>query len=350
MAPIDVASLLAWRAPPGSFIETKRVLTTPAAVPAPPVPPSCLDGGNCATKEELMKLRDFAKVVDAHLDAPIQLARKARQTFERRACDFRYAELQGKPQELADAYGPLGPLAPGGSYLYEMRHWADSVLMLHRACARNPACSSLLGYLREHPEGDIGSGGSTGRAGSQLHDELRLACQVGKTRAPVPNDSPVWCHDGSCEQPSCRAWWKVIHPDQAMPKPWVDDRIEYDELKDVCSWFEKSRPSSTELNDYQHHIQAAASKLKDQFCSPRWVEGYCGESPTMHRHAECILKTGQRCPHGVVLPDTDLDDTANWEESFKEPKVEMVPFLVLPSDSSHESAKFSRTVLIRGFL
>jgi len=215
-------------------------------------------------------------------------------------------------------------MLPGGSYLYELRQWSDAIHTLQRDCSKDESCHSLLAFLQQHPEADTYNEGFHGKAGSKMYNELRGACQVGKTRSPVPNDSPVWCDDlsGLCEQKSCRQWWRQAHGGRVDTKPWVDDRLEYDDLRDACSWIETDRHQPGEIDEYQRSLEVEQTQRRQQFCSPRWVEGYCTgkEKP---RFAECVLKTGQRCKKGLVVPGSEQDETSNWEEPFKEPPVEM---------------------------
>jgi len=177
--------------------------------------PSCIDSGeNCSSEEDLKKLQKFAAAVDSAMEEDLKAIKKARVRFLRRSCDFQYAQAEDKGELLENTYGPKGPLLPGGSYLFELRRWADAAFMLHRQCNRGMGgCQSLIEYLKEHPEDDIAPGGVHGKAGSKIFTELRKACEVGKTRSPVPNDGPVWCQTdtGLCEQQSCKKWWRKIH-------------------------------------------------------------------------------------------------------------------------------------------
>lgn len=188
-------------------------------------------------------------------------------------------------------------MAAGGSYLYELRQWADSVALLHRACARSGGnCSSLLAYFRNHP------GEDATHTGSQVFDEIKNACQVGKSRAPVPNDSPVWCDEnGVCEQPSCRKWWAEHIPAVKNPRPWHDNRSEYDALKDTCGWVENTPPTTAELNRIQRQLKEDANQIKGQFCAPKWVDGYCGAQ-------EDTADTSK----------SDFNSTRAWKELFEE--------------------------------
>lgn len=289
--------------------------------------PACIDGGgDCDTLADRQQLRAFAKVVDTNLQEALEMARRARGNFERQACDLRYAEMEDKGAELVHIYGPTGPYVKGGSYLYELRAWSDAVALLHRACMRDAGgCTSLIDYLRGHPADDLGTGGAHGAVGSKIYNELRLACQVGRTRSPVPNDSPVWCDatTGLCEQSSCRKWWHAVHPEKLNPKPWVDDRDEYDDLRDACGWVGEARPRPPELDELQRRLQADVQRLQTQYCSPKLVEGYCARKAPAARHADCVLQTGQHCLHGLVLPHTEEDVTAQWRERFEEKPVEV---------------------------
>lgn len=300
--------------------------------------PACLDeDAGCSTEEDFTQLQRYSQAVDASLEEPLRRVREARRTFERRANDLRYAELMGKADEVVRTYGPSGPLAPGGSYLYELKRWHDSLLALHRACQRGGgACSSILGHLQEHPEEDVVPDGSHGRAGSGIYDEISRACQLGRSRAPVPNDEPVWCDDltGTCERKSSREWWAAAHPKGKKGKPWVDDREAYDDLKEACSWIANPQPSDSEINELQSRLAREVDHLHEEYCSPKWVEGYCsaGSGAQGKRHEKCILESGQHCRHGLVVPGTEMDDTFRWKEPFPEHPVHvtaMPPLLSL---------------------
>jgi len=308
----------------------------PVLVPAP----ACLDSGeDCSSKEDFAKLQKFAAAVDESMAEPLKAARKSGENFLRRSCDFRYAEYENKGELLENTYGPKGPLLPGGSYLFEMRRWADAAFMLHRACNRGAGgCQSLMEYLKEHPEDDLAPGGIHGKAGSRVYNELRKVCEVGKSRSPVPNDGPVWCQTdtGLCEQKSCKKWWRKVHNGKA--EPWLDDRIEYDDLKEACSWIEQKKPTSRELNAYQKKVQEQTLDDKVNFCKPRWIEGYCERKSSRPRFSQCTMENGKWCKHGRVFEGSDLDETAEWKESFKEKPVtvekQIAPLLALPMPSA----------------
>jgi len=307
----------------------------PGAVLVPP--PSCLDSGeDCSGKNDFAEIQTFAKAVDESMKKELKALKKARATFMRRACDFRYAEYEMKGDVLENTYGPNGPLLPGGSYLYELRRWADAAYMLHRACNRGfGGCQSLLDYLKDHPEDDVAPGGQHGKVGSKVYTELRKACEVGRTRSPVPNDGPVWCQldTGLCEQKSCKKWWRQVHHGKA--EPWVDDRIEYNDLKEACHWIYNERPTPQELNKYQQQVQEKTLDEKINFCRPKWIEGYCVHKKDKARYGKCTMEDGKWCPHGRIMPGSEMDDTANWKELFPEKKVTvekgMMPSFAPPS-------------------
>jgi hypothetical protein len=306
--------------------------------------PSCIDSGeDCSSKNDFVEFTKFAKAVDDSMEEPLKEIREARQTFQRRACDFRYAEYESKGKLLENTYGPKGPLVPGGSYLFELRRWADAAFMLHRACNRGfGGCQSLLEYLKDHPEDDVAPGGQHGKAGSKVYTEFRKACQVGKTRSPVPNEEPVWCQmdTGLCEQKSCKKWWRSVH--HGLTEPWVDDRVEYTDLKEVCNWIEHNKPTPQELNVYQRKVQSDTIDEKSTFCRPKWIEGYCENKSDKPRFGQCTLQDGKWCPHGRVFPNSEQDDTANWQEEFKEKTVtvekQVMPELLLPLPMAFYSA------------
>lgn len=280
---------------------------SPDAGPAPP----CIDGGSsCRTREEKRALHDFARRVDKSVKHALEDARNLRKNFEQRACDYQYAQIMDKDDELVSVYGPNGPMNPGGSYLYALERWTDAVKELYRACSRgNGGCKTLLEHFRRHPEDDAGEGGVHGKAGSGAYTEFRLACAVGENRTPVPNDSPVWCDSvtGVCEQPSCRKWWRAIHagpkkPGQVPPEPdpWHDDRPAYDELKDICAWTKSSRPSMRDMDDYNKQLTDRVSRMKDEFCVPRWIEGYCEPKSAASSDLNTTANRGERFPERPV--------------------------------------------------
>merc|ERR1712216_654913 len=100
--------------------------------------------------------------------------------------------------------------------------------------------------------------------------EFRIACQVGEKRAPVPSDEPTWCDEstGLCDVASCRNWWRKAH--EGKPEPWIDDREEYDFLKEACHWIKDDPIPGQELNEYQHFLQEKTLADKQQFCNGNW--------------------------------------------------------------------------------
>eukprot|EP00441_Pelagodinium_beii_P035366 CAMPEP_0197636352 /NCGR_PEP_ID=MMETSP1338-20131121/11884_1 /TAXON_ID=43686 ORGANISM="Pelagodinium beii, Strain RCC1491" /NCGR_SAMPLE_ID=MMETSP1338 /ASSEMBLY_ACC=CAM_ASM_000754 /LENGTH=339 /DNA_ID=CAMNT_0043208565 /DNA_START=73 /DNA_END=1089 /DNA_ORIENTATION=- len=327
MAPFSLASASELLTPsggrhalrPSSFRQCPAPKPKGLAIQAP----ACLEGGkDCATTEERAALRSFAEALDDSLEEPLQQAKAAREGFERRVCDFRYAEIEDKSQILADTYGPYGPMEPGGSYLYELRRWSQAIIELDRACSQTggEACSNFLSHMRNYPDADLGPGGSQGAVGSDLYNEIRLACEVGKTRAPVPNESPVWCDSatGLCERKSCRSWWRDAHPLAVNPKPWVDDRAVYDQLKQACTNIERSVPKDAELNAFQGKLETTAVALRGEYCHPKWVDGYCKKKAGPEILEECTLPSGQYCKKGNVKPGSASDITSTWSEGFKE--------------------------------
>lgn len=298
-------------------------------LPAPP----CIDGGlDCSGQEDFTQLRDFAKAVDEGMKAQLDEVKAMRLKFERKVCDYRYTEFENKGELLNNTYGPKGPLMDGGSYLYDMRRWADSAQMLYRACNRGfGGCNSIINYLKDHPEDDVGFGGQHGKAGSKVYNEMRKACEVGKTRSPVPNDSPVWCFEstGLCEQRSCKTWWRKVH--EGASEPWVDDRVEYDHLKKACEWIENYTPTTAELSEKHRKLQEKTLKEKTDFCQPKWVEGYCPHLAHIEKFGLCTLKDGTSCPRGRIFPGTEEDETENWKELFPETEVDVEESMPWPA-------------------
>lgn len=301
--------------------------------------PSCLENGeDCSAPEDLKKLQNYSAAVDDSLQEDLQGIKKAREKFLRRACDYQYAMIEDKGELLENTYGPKGPLLPGGSYLFELRRWADQVFMLYRQCNRGMGgCQGLVQYLKDHPADDIAPGGVHGKAGSNVYSELRLACEVGRSRAPVPNDGPVWCSTdtGLCEQKSCKKWWRKKH--FGKNDPWVDDRLEYDDLKEACSWISHHSPSSREINRYQGLNQEKVLDLKTDNCRPKWIEGYCPDSSAANkpRFGQCTLEdgSGKWCKNGRIFANTENDDTGTWKEPFKE-KAVTVDSMPDPTDAA----------------
>lgn len=278
--------------------------------------PACLEAGeSCSTADEFAQLRRYAKAVDQSLHEQVQRVQQARQTYLRRVNNYKYAELTGKPQDVIDTLGPDGPRRPGGSYLYEMRRWRDAMVALHRECEKSadPSCRGLLQHMRDHPEDDTTEMKPHGGSGSQVYDELRRACVLGKSRAPIPNDEPVWCDrvSGRCEKPSGRGWWREAHPGIANPAPWVDKREDYGDLKEVCGWIQESKPTDQELNDLQRELSHQAGGIRQEFCGPKWVDGLCDPPPPSR------------------LPGSEMNYTSEWKEAFPERPVN---FDAIPED------------------
>eukprot|EP00747_Dinoflagellata_sp_TGD_P169114 gnl/TRDRNA2_/TRDRNA2_197225_c0_seq1.p1 gnl/TRDRNA2_/TRDRNA2_197225_c0~~gnl/TRDRNA2_/TRDRNA2_197225_c0_seq1.p1 ORF type:complete len:364 (-),score=57.27 gnl/TRDRNA2_/TRDRNA2_197225_c0_seq1:54-1145(-) len=299
------------------------------AVRRAPVPaPACVDNNqDCTEPSSLSQLRTWLTSVDTALEDQLKAVTAARKRFQTRACAYRYAQAEEKPESLIEAYGPNGPLAPGGSYIYEMRQWSDAVHALNRACNRDPACQDVIDMLRKAPEATRNIGGS------KVFAELSAACEVGDSRSPVPNDEPVWCDKttGLCEQKSCRDWWNLRYGKES---PWKDDRIAYDDLKDACAWVKKAeRPKPETLNAMQYHLQDDARKLKEQYCSPKWVEGYCGNHKKKQKFSECQLEGMKYCKHGRLLSDETAVQSSKdigWKEPFAEPEVSQAPWWMMP--------------------
>jgi len=291
------------------------------------VAPACLESnGDCANPDEFVKLRKFAKEADETVADQLREAKRFRQIFERRTCDYKYAELQDDKEPMFEhVYGADGPLVPGGSYLYAMRRWVDALHGLRRTCLKGQGgCSSMISYLKEHPEDDRTKDGAHGKAGSGVYNEFRIACDVGKSRSPVPNDGPIWCsvRTGLCEQPSCRKWWEAIHHQfHHHPEPWVDDRSEYDDLREVCNWIHDKAMSSAEVDVYQRKLAKEVKKLKHEYCHPKWIEGYCEKKVDNHFYEECHLAGNRMCHRGIVSNGTDLDSNKGWTEEFPEAPV-----------------------------
>jgi len=322
--------------------------------------PACVDSGKCSNRQDFFELRDFSKAVDKSFESVLRDVRKARQTFERRACDYRYAQMEHKGEDMADIFGPDGPLRSGGSYLHELRVWFDALTRLYRECNRNSnGCARLIDHLRTNPDEDLGANGGHGKTGSKIYTEMRLACQVGKSRSPVPNDSPVWCDPstGLCEQKSCRTWWEKHHDRTSDTRPWVDDREEYEMLSQACGWIGDSSATSSQINKYQQNLENDVEHQKESLCQAQFVKGYCNEAGLLQRYGECIVKTGQYCKNGHILPSSEQDETASWQEHFIEKPVKvnctqlpmLVAFMLDPRGYrfSHpdESSKVSTTYL-----
>mmetsp|Transcript_20009 Transcript_20009/g.55334 ORF Transcript_20009/g.55334 Transcript_20009/m.55334 type:complete len:376 (+) Transcript_20009:200-1327(+) len=287
---------------------------------------SCSD-----TRAELTK---FAKEVDESLADALKSSRKSRKSFERNVCNYKYAELQPtKRDAFIDMYGPNGPQST--NYLSHLEFWRASLSRLKRVCLESRGCMDLLNHLRNHPEDDATKSGIVGLSGSKVHTEFRLACQLGKTRSPVPNDSPVWCSDRTklCEHESCRKWWNDVHLGSEFfhtgrrdAHAWVDDRQDYDALASFC-WLVENRPRLSEFE--LHHLQTKLAEQtaldKEQYCKPRWIEGYC-EKKYHHRYAECKLPSGQLCKQGLVIPNGKFTDTHKWAELFPEEDIDKEAF------------------------
>ena len=149
-------------------------------------------------------------------------------------------------------------------------------------------CGALLSHLREHPT----DAETHGAVVSRVYDEFQRSCHVGATRAPVPNDSAVWCDpaSGLCAEKSCRQWWNTLHHGHkgvgTRQRVWVDNRVEYDALKETCALVTIAKRSTKELDEYQHSIYDEAAQRRSEDCHPRWVQHSAGDhvtrSPTEH--------------------------------------------------------------------
>merc|ERR1712232_838112 len=124
-------------------------------------------------------------------------------------------------------------------------------------------------------------------------------------------------------------------------------------LKQVCHWIEQKKPTSAELNKYQHKVQDQALDDKINFCKPRWIEGFCPRHKDKAKFEQCTLPDGKWCKHGRVFPGTEDDDTAKWSEPFPEKKVTVdkgfMPLILVPpmprelsraSQRRHDGARF----------
>lgn len=314
-------------------------------------PPACLTSGEaCNAPIESRDLKLYARAVDRSFAVPLLKLKQARQAFERQACSYRFAEIQEKGQQIVDSYGPDGPSTNHGSYLHYLRKWKRAMEQMHQKCASNSQCMSITWFLKSHPEADDGAMGEHGRGGSAIFDEFRKACEVGKSRSPVPNDSPVWCDEttGLCSYRRCREWWQGINPEIAVPAPWVDDRNEYDQLLEACDWVEQKTPDLDSIKAMQRQLSAKADELKIQYCKPAWVDGYCGAKQDQGSLEPCILENGQQCQAGKVVPHSDDDVTAAWNEFFQEEPVSVS--IISPLFAFRPCVKQQGKKRMRGFL
>eukprot|EP00434_Breviolum_minutum_P018155 symbB.v1.2.016015.t1/scaffold1206.1/size131539/5 len=57
--------------------------------------PACLEGGReCESLPERAELKAFARSIDQSLKESLETTKEARKRFERRVCDYRYAEIE----------------------------------------------------------------------------------------------------------------------------------------------------------------------------------------------------------------------------------------------------------------
>ncbi|CAE7303680.1 unnamed protein product [Symbiodinium sp. KB8] len=114
------------------------------------------------------------------------------------------------------------------------------------------------------------------------------------------------------------------------PSHGVDDRIEYDQLRNLCTAIERPKINAEDLDRYQKTTEAQALHLREEFCRPKWVDGYCEPKSPPRVHARCTLQDGQFCKRGLVKTDSDADITSEWGDAFKEPPVQvgLMPWLL----------------------
>ncbi|CAE7879428.1 Kcnh5, partial [Symbiodinium microadriaticum] len=130
-----------------------RVLTSFGVCPAPDAKPldeqapACLESGQeCSTLAERSGLKKFVKSVDESLKDAVENAKEARKRFEKRVCDFRYAEIEDKGQVSArptmthESPVAMEPVQPA-------RH--D---VLHTCLQRISAAEELLSNMRHAEE------------------------------------------------------------------------------------------------------------------------------------------------------------------------------------------------------
>lgn len=286
--------------------------------------PECVDkDGDCM--DDKAGLEKWAAEIDHNLHSQINEVVKMRDLFQRAACDYKYAQISpDKPMDLESNYGPDGPKALGGSYLYVMHRWRRALDALTRACDKDvEGCRKFLEWTKNHPE-SVGKHAVLDPATkTKIYKEIKAACHLGKTRSPVPNKGPLWCTgEGEtleCEERSCYDWWRRMH--KRDPKfVWIDEERaeEYDELKQLCGRIHKDFKGRLSPDKYQEKVKKEETALKDQFCRPRWIHGYCDNNEAAERRGECHMDDGYYCEKGKVLGDSLVNDTANWTEKYPE--------------------------------
>lgn len=75
------------------------------------------------------------------------------------------------------------------------------------------------------------------------------------------------------------------------------------------------RPTAAELDKYQRQLERIVSAQKEQYCSPKWIEGYCEAQPK-HYFDECHLTTGQMCKRGIGIRAAISTAPAAGKKSF----------------------------------
>lgn len=285
--------------------------------------PECVDkDGDCM--DDKAGLEKWVHHIDQNLKKHINQTVHRRDVFQRRACDYKYAQISpDKPLELEVNYGPDGPKASGGSYLYEMHRWRASLDRLTHACDKDvQGCRMFLDWARNHPE-SIGKHAVLDPDKSKVFKEIKAACHLGKTRSPVPNNGPLWCTGSGesleCEENSCLNWWKHNH--RRDPNfVWVDEERaeEYDDLKQLCGRINKDFKGRLTPNVYQEKVKKETKALKAQYCRPRWIHGYCDNNSATEKRGECHLEDGYWCEKGKILDGSLVNDTANWKEKYPE--------------------------------
>jgi len=232
---------------------------------------------------------------------------EARKVAEVRAMDYHIATYKGL-YEVADIYGPMGPMAPKGSYIYELQNWNKALKMLTMGCNRNDDCEKLLDYVR-HPDKNHYL-----PVPFQVFQELKRGCELGKLRNLVPSEWPAWCHPktGQCENTIGTRFWGAI----GKKRPWKDDpREEYQTMKDnACPWVNVEKEESTPLTQLWNQDQQLkeVERVKPILCKKALISVPC-QKENRARLERCNLPNDKFCPSGKILPEAVSEEPLEWK-------------------------------------
>ena len=171
-----------------------------------PAPACILNDTNCEGDEGKEAL-EYVNSINNAMKKSLSKELKWRAAFERRTCDFVVAQHKGL-RTIMHNYGPNGPQTEAGAYTWYLKKYALQLRALHQACSQSYACSELMFIMPEKVH--------KLPAPFFVYDEFKRACDLYRTKAPVPNYQRAWCMSpsavgfgeelGHCEVGSCKQW------------------------------------------------------------------------------------------------------------------------------------------------